>query len=205
MAVATRTATKKVACLHSSMAHGRSGCPRGWRITFWQHTFTRCRPSTCPTAASRTSSQRRHKQIRQKTKQIHSTVMGLPTPSLHSGTWLCPSLACFLCCSTMSCVCRWRSYMRYALSSVMGAMSHSSLSCAGDRIHERDPVLFSSEFSFQWIASSDNVGKNAGWCNYEWPAADMPSPSHPPKPLPGNTTVSVDALAFLYVWPEADA
>ena len=39
--------------------------------------------------------------------------------------------------------------------------------------------------------------KNAGWCNYDWPAADMPA--HPPAPFPANDTVSVDALAFLYV------
>jgi len=74
-------------------------------------------------------------------------------------------------------------------------------SLAAFRIHEKDPVLFASAFAFQWIASSDNTDKNAGWCNYDWPAADMPA--HPPAPFPANDTVSVDALAFLYVWPTA--
>lgn len=90
----------------------------------------------------------------------------------------------------------------------------SSNSLSAFRIHEKDPLLFSSAFSFQWIASSDNKNKNAGWCNYAWPAAKMPS--QPPKPFPTNRTydcgrkdgkpcsVSVDALAFLYVWPDAD-
>ena len=36
-----------------------------------------------------------------------------------------------------------------------------------DRIHEPDPLLFSSSFEFQWIASSDNRDKNAGFCNCE--------------------------------------
>lgn len=98
-------------------------------------------------------------------------------------------------------------------SAVGGKGGTNSLSAF--RIHEKDPVLFSKSFSFNWIASSDNAKKNAGFCNYDWPAAVQPD--RPPEPFApgggggacyaanGECTISVDALAFLYIWPEDDA
>jgi hypothetical protein len=32
-----------------------------------------------------------------------------------------------------------------------------------------------ADFTFQWIASSDNAHHNAGFCNYDWPVRDLPS------------------------------
>ncbi len=72
-------------------------------------------------------------------------------------------------------------------------------SLAAYRIHERDPLLFTSSFTLQWIASSDNVHKNGGYCNYDWPSATLPAT--PPVPAI-NGTVSVDSLAWIYVWDE---
>ena len=74
-----------------------------------------------------------------------------------------------------------------------------SNSLAAYRIHEPDPLLFSKGFTFQWIASSDNGGKNGGYCNYDWPPAAMPS-TDPVGNITG--TVSVDGLAWVYVWDE---
>lgn len=84
-------------------------------------------------------------------------------------------------------------------------MLHTN-SLSAYRIHEPDPVLFAESFQFRWIASSDNGGKNGGFCNYQWPAAPMPDAPRPihPAPAPG-LAVSVDALAWVYVWPEEDA
>ena len=40
----------------------------------------------------------------------------------------------------------------------------------------------------------------------DWPAAAMPAAAKPIKPDPEpGLAVSVDALAWVYVWPEADA
>ena len=59
----------------------------------------------------------------------------------------------------------------------------------------------------RWIASSDNGHKNGGFCNYDWPAAEMPAAAKPiiPDPEMGGMAISVDALAWVYVWPESDA
>ena len=79
-------------------------------------------------------------------------------------------------------------------------------SLAAYRIHEPDPLLFSSSFQFRWIASSDNGHKNGGFCNYDWPPAPMPPAAKPIIPDPeAGLVVSVDALAWVYLWPEADA
>ena len=43
----------------------------------------------------------------------------------------------------------------------------TNLQAVSDRIHEPDPLLFSSSFEFQWIASSVNRDKNGGFCNCE--------------------------------------
>lgn len=70
---------------------------------------------------------------------------------------------------------------------------------AAYRIHEKDPILFTESFELYWIASSDaplHKGTSA-WCNGDWPAKDVPTtPSTPDKA--GH--VSVDAIAWLYVW-----
>ena len=70
---------------------------------------------------------------------------------------------------------------------------------AAYRIHEKDPILFTDSFELYWIASSDaplHKGTSA-WCNGDWPAKDVPTtPSTPDKA--GH--VSVDAIAWLYVW-----
>jgi hypothetical protein len=58
----------------------------------------------------------------------------------------------------------------------------------------------------RWVASSDNAHHNGGFCNYDWPAADMPAQAKPIVPDPEDgLAVSVDALAWVYVWPEVDA
>ena len=58
----------------------------------------------------------------------------------------------------------------------------------------------------RWVASSDNTHHNGGFCNYDWPAAEMPAQAKPIVPDPeAGLAVSVDALAWVYVWPEADA
>lgn len=73
-------------------------------------------------------------------------------------------------------------------------------SLAAYRIHERDPLLFTRSFVLQWIASSDNFpDHNSGYCNYDWPPAEMPKT--PPAALL-HGTVSVDSLAWIYVWEE---
>lgn len=72
-------------------------------------------------------------------------------------------------------------------------------SLAAYRIHEPDPLLFTRSFTLQWIASSDNGHHNGGFCNYDWPPAEMPST----PPLANlNGTISVDSLAWIYVWDE---
>lgn len=71
-------------------------------------------------------------------------------------------------------------------------------SLAAYRIHERDPLLFTTSFSLQWIASSDNGHHNGGYCNYDWPPAKMPDTTPPAL----NGTISVDSLAWIYVWDE---
>ena len=68
-----------------------------------------------------------------------------------------------------------------------------------NRIHERDPLLFTRSFTLQWIASSDNARKNGGYCNYDWPPAKMPDT---PPVADINGTISVDSLAWIYVWEE---
>ena len=49
----------------------------------------------------------------------------------------------------------------------------------------------------QWIASSDNAHKDSGYCNFDWPASDVPS--NEPVPFV-NGTIEVDALVWLYTW-----
>lgn len=44
-------------------------------------------------------------------------------------------------------------------------------SLAAYRIHDPDPILFTSSFRLQWIASSDNGHQNAGYCNYDYPVS----------------------------------
>ena len=82
-----------------------------------------------------------------------------------------------------------------------------SNSLSAYRIHEPDPVVFTESFAFRWIASSDNAHKNGGLCNYNWPAAEMPAKPSPivPNPAEGDGDVTVDALAWVYIWPEVDA
>ena len=57
----------------------------------------------------------------------------------------------------------------------------------------------------RWIASSDNGHKNGGFCNYDWPAAKMPAAAKPISDPEMGMAISVDALAWVYVWPESDA
>eukprot|EP01043_Picozoa_sp_COSAG02_P066430 COSAG02_NODE_10341_length_1964_cov_7.838606_3_plen_53_part_01 len=38
----------------------------------------------------------------------------------------------------------------------------SYVTCAGVSV---------ADFTFQWIASSDNAHHNAGFCNYDWPVS----------------------------------
>ena len=71
-------------------------------------------------------------------------------------------------------------------------------SLAAYRIHEKDPVLFADSLQFYWVASSDNARKEDGWCNYAWPSSSVPA--HAPTPEPAKGHVSVDALAWVYVW-----
>ena len=72
-------------------------------------------------------------------------------------------------------------------------------SLAAYRIHEPDPLLFTRSFTLQWIASSDNGHHNGGFCNYDWPPAKMPAT---PPVANLNGTISVDSLAWIYVWDE---
>jgi hypothetical protein len=51
-------------------------------------------------------------------------------------------------------------------------------SLAAYRIHDPDPVLFTSSLRFSWIASSDNAEKNGGFCNYDYPVCDPPPHTH---------------------------
>lgn len=71
-------------------------------------------------------------------------------------------------------------------------------SLAAYRIHERDPVVFARSLAFHWIASSDNAAFDGGWCNFHWP--ETPMPLTPPAPNSSNSPISVDALAWVYVW-----
>eukprot|EP00040_Diaphanoeca_grandis_P012242 m.62236 g.62236 ORF g.62236 m.62236 type:complete len:371 (-) comp23117_c0_seq1:77-1189(-) len=70
---------------------------------------------------------------------------------------------------------------------------------AAYRIHEPDPLLFTSSFTFQWVASSDNAHHNGGYCNYDWPAAPIPTTR---PPIDASHTVTVDALSWVYAWDE---
>ena len=74
----------------------------------------------------------------------------------------------------------------------------ASNSLAAYRIFEHDPILFSESVKFRWIASSDNGGKNEGFCNYEWPQAKVPADAPPVDPK--AETISVDALTWVYTW-----
>lgn len=67
------------------------------------------------------------------------------------------------------------------------------------RIHERDPMLFTTSFALRWIATSDNKVGDYGYCNFKWPAAPVPD-GPPPVPRPSVGNITLDALAFLYVW-----
>ena len=67
------------------------------------------------------------------------------------------------------------------------------------RIHEHDPVLFSTSFALRWIATSNNKDADYGYCNFQWPARPVPD-GPPPVPHPATGNVTLDALAFLYVW-----
>mmetsp|Transcript_4922 Transcript_4922/g.12749 ORF Transcript_4922/g.12749 Transcript_4922/m.12749 type:complete len:212 (+) Transcript_4922:585-1220(+) len=71
------------------------------------------------------------------------------------------------------------------------------------RIHDPDPVLFTKSLQFQWIASSDNRHKNDGFCNYDFPSAPIPTTPPGPSELL-NGTISVDALAWVYVWDQEE-
>jgi hypothetical protein len=102
-------------------------------------------------------------------------------------------------------------------------------SLAAYRIHDPDPILFTSSFRLQWIASSDNGHQNAGYCNYDYPVSSAcPHPlailesgvrssdiltcrlrlqatavPDSTPPLLNKGKISVDALAFVYVWDTA--
>eukprot|EP00941_MAST-03F_sp_MAST-3F-sp1_P000772 g772.t1 len=72
------------------------------------------------------------------------------------------------------------------------------------RIHDPDPILFAKSLQLNWIASSDNVHHNGGFCNYDWPAAPMPASPKPIIPDPGaGEAITIDALTWTYVWDEA--
>jgi hypothetical protein len=68
-------------------------------------------------------------------------------------------------------------------------------SLAAYRIHEKDPVLFSEAFSFQWIASSHNADHDGGWCNYDWPQAKMPSANSTGDPGLGRVGTTTSRAA----------
>ena len=91
-----------------------------------------------------------------------------------------------------------QAYSGFALNATSEPERLPTNSVAAYRIHDQDPVLFSQNFTLRWIASSDNKDHNAGWCNYNWPAA--PLPNSPPLPSPSLGNVTVDVLAWLYVW-----
>lgn len=75
----------------------------------------------------------------------------------------------------------------------------SANSIVAYRIFERDPVFFTTSFALRWIATSNNKDADYGYCNFKWPARDVPD-GPPPAPHPEVGNVTLDALAFLYVW-----
>jgi hypothetical protein len=92
-----------------------------------------------------------------------------------------------------------QAYSGFALNATSEPEQVPTNSVAAYRIHEQDPVFFNQSFTLRWIASSDNKHLDAGWCNYAWPQQAFPS-GPPPSPTPSLGNVTVDVLAWLYVW-----
>jgi hypothetical protein len=92
-----------------------------------------------------------------------------------------------------------QAYSGFALNATSEPEQVPTNSVAAYRIHEQDPVFFNQNFTLRWIASSDNKHLDAGWCNYAWPQQAFPS-GPPPSPTPSLGNVTVDVLAWLYVW-----
>ena len=72
-------------------------------------------------------------------------------------------------------------------------------SVAAYRIHERDPLVFAESLQLRWVATSDNKDRDYGYCNFAWPPAPVPI-GPPPTPHPSVGNITLDALAFIYVW-----
>ena len=89
-------------------------------------------------------------------------------------------------------------YGGFALNATSESEEVATNSVAAYRIHEHDPVLFTESLLLRWVATSNNSGHDAGWCNYAWPQASFPSAPPTPNPTLGNVTI--DALAMLYLW-----